>query len=242
MVAAVNNSAGRYNISVNSSRLFGNVSCSLLSGGSDADFCVDATGAGGGNPFDQSLNTTDMHKMAGFNATSDSYFSEGTTVTMGTTSFGTLNPGDLYMEASGVWGVTAPTIYLTGTAVPDSVKLNDITRTTWPNVTYKVCNNATVTNLSMMQCLVRAPISSVVEVVADGWANSTVAQTYIYLLRNNTVIGTSSHSRAAQLNPTPFSMDRIYIPTSAIETVNYTIKISPSGRMNDVNMVIKVTS
>jgi len=34
------------------------ISCLNISGGSDADFCADTTGAGGGNPFDQILNTS----------------------------------------------------------------------------------------------------------------------------------------------------------------------------------------
>ncbi len=60
--AAINTSLKDFDIHTNISKAYGNVSCSLISGGTDTDFCVDAEGAGSSweyaDYFDQALNET----------------------------------------------------------------------------------------------------------------------------------------------------------------------------------------
>lgn len=60
--AAINTSLKDFDIHTNISKAYGNVSCSLISGGTDTDFCVDAVGAGSSweyaDHFDQALNET----------------------------------------------------------------------------------------------------------------------------------------------------------------------------------------
>ena len=56
---------------VNASNFTGGISCSFLNGGSDTDFCADATSAGGESTNNSAINITDLIVRNGINATQD---------------------------------------------------------------------------------------------------------------------------------------------------------------------------
>lgn len=58
------------------------VACSDIFGGSDADFCADATGSGSGAAFDQDLNTTNHTRFASVNVTGALRAADWTNVTI----------------------------------------------------------------------------------------------------------------------------------------------------------------
>jgi len=68
-------------INSSSDILTGIIACENITGGTDGDFCDDAnSGGGGGNLYDQDLNTTDTVRFAKVNISGDLYVDNGTLV------------------------------------------------------------------------------------------------------------------------------------------------------------------
>lgn len=71
-------------------------------------------GGGGGNPFDQSLNTTDSPTFASVTLNGDSNILEGAVIYWGTVTLGSIVPDAFFIDAPAAVGFISPLIQLTG--------------------------------------------------------------------------------------------------------------------------------